>query len=587
MATTASPQDLSQDERSPSIVWGPAAPVPLTLTFRELIDHHVEIRGGAPAVVSHPQGLTLSWRQLRDRSIQLARALANDGVSKGDLVAISLGSRVEYFETFFACTQLGAALVLLNYAYTESEMLATLKAVNPKVFVASPGFARIDNTKTLPKIASEISSIKRFVIMGDIGKKYHLSGALARSTEYEAYLKPFSATAAALPKVSISPHDMVNVQFTSGSTGLPKSVSLSHYNIMNCGRYIWQQTRMQAEDMICLPVPLFHSFGMIVGISSSTVAGSCLVLPSETYNAKATLRAIESYKCTAIYGVPTMFVNEMAEKEFDSIDRSTIKFGIIAGAAMPPDLLRRITTVFPVPRLYTCWGMTELSSFVSMMHETDPYEKRIKTAGRLFPHFVAKIVEPNSGKVLPWGEKGEIVVSGYGQMAEYIHNKAKTEEALKYHQEDLEYDGVGALGDGSLRRWMHTGDEGFLDSEGYFIISGRIKDLVIRGGENIAPMEIEDRLVEHEAVKQASIVGVPDDKYGEELGAYLELRDGHSRPSDDELRAFVREKLARFKAPRYFFWLGRDDGKVPAEWPQTASGKISKSDLRKIVEKLI
>jgi len=362
-------------------------------------------------------------------------------------------------------------------------------------------------------------------------------------------------------------------------------VALSHYNLINCGRNIWQQTRMTDQDRICLPVPLFHSFGMIVGISSSIVAGSALVLPSETFNAKKTLEGIEKYKCTAIYGVPTMFVTEMAEKSFDSIDRSTIKFGIIAGAAMPPELLRRITKVFPLPRLYTCWGMTELSSFVTMMHETDPYEKQIGTAGRLFPNFVAKVVEPNSGKVLRWGDRGELVISGYGQMSEYLHNKEKTEEALRYHQEDLEPGGVGALERGRLRRWMHTGDEGFLDPEGYFVITGRIKDLVIRGGENIAPMEIEDRLIEHDAVAQASIVGVPDEKYGEELGAFVELREGYSRPGDEELRVFVREKLARFKAPRYFWWLGGENSQMPDNWPKTASGKISKPDLRKLVEK--
>ncbi|SMY24531.1 unnamed protein product [Zymoseptoria tritici ST99CH_1A5] len=558
----------SKDERLPSIVYGPATPVPLKMIFPELLDYNAEVRGDRPAVISDPQDLTLSFRQLRERSIRLARAMANDGIGKGDLVAISLGSRVEYFETYFACARLGAALVLLNYAYTESEMLTLLKDVRPRMMVASPGFSYYDNTKILPKLASEIPQIEKFVIMDDIDQRYHLSGSLDRSVRYEDYIEQFDATSGALPKVSISPYDMTNVQFTSGSTGLPKSVALSHDNIMNCGRYIWQQTRMTDRDRVCLPVPFFHSFGMIVGISSSTVAGSALVLPSEIYNSRKTLQCIEKYQCTAIYGVPTMFVTEMAEKDFESIDRSTIKFGIIAGAAMPPELLRRI--------------------FVSMMHETDPYEKRIRTAGRLFPHFVAKIVEPDTGEVLPWGEKGEIIASGYGQMSEYLNNKEKTDETLRIHQEDLEPGGVGPLGDGkSLRKWMHTGDEGFLDPEGYFVISGRIKDLVIRGGENISPMEIEDRLIEHEAIAQASIVGVPDEKYGEELGAFVELRAGNPRPSDDDLRAFVREKLARFKAPRYFWWLGGHNDKVPSEWPKTTSGKISKPHLRNMVEDLI
>lgn len=198
------------------------------------------------------------------------------------------------------------------------------------------------------------------------------------------------------------------------------------------------------------------------------------------------------------------------------------------------------------------------------------------------------MVERNSGKVVPWGERGEFVLSGYGQMSEYLYHKKKTEEALRKHEEDLEPDGVGALDDGSLRTWMHTGDEGFFDKEGYFIISGRIKDLVIRGGENIAPMEIEDRLIEHQDIVQAQIVGVSDERYGEELRAFLELKQGASRPSDEDLRAFVREKLARFKAPRYFWWLGSgSEGKIPNEWPKTASGKVSKPDLRKIVKSLL
>lgn len=455
--------------------------------------------------------------------------------------------------------------------------------------VASPGFTYYDNTRILPQIATEVPSIERFVIMDDIERKYQLSTPLQRSIAYEEYLKPHTALdKAALPQTPISPHDMVNVQFTSGSTGLPKPVALSHYNIMNCGRNIAQQTRMTAEHVVCLPVPLFHSFGMIVGISSSTVAGSALVLPHEIFNAGKTLECIERYKCTAIYGVPTMFITEMAQKSFNKTDRSTIKFGIIAGAAMPPELLKRITSSFPLPRLYTCWGMTELSSFATMMHETDSFDKRTTTAGRLFPNFVAKVVEPNTGKPVPWGEKGEFVVSGYGQMSEYLHHKKKTDEALRCHEEDLHPGGVGSLDDGSLRKWMHTGDEGFFDNEGYFIISGRIKDLVIRGGENISPMEIEDRLIEHENIVQAQIIGVPDEKYGEELGAFLELKEGSTRPSDDDLRAFVREKLARFKAPRYFWWLGGDqDGIIPTEWPKTASGKVSKPELRNLVKSLL
>ena len=232
--------------------------------------------------------------------------------------------------------------------------------------------------------------------------------------------------------------------------------------------------------------------------------------------------------------------------------------------------------------------MTELSSFVTMMHETDPWDKRIHTTGRPFPHFILKIVQPNSGEVVPWGERGEIVASGYGQMREYVDNKAKTEETLRYHPQDLEEGGVGGLGGRGgteLRPWLHTGDEGMLDEDGYLVFTGRIKDLIIRGGENIAPLEIEERLSEMEAIAQASVVGVPDDKYGEVVGAFLELKEGAQRAGDDDVRKWVRTKLAHFKAPTHIWWLG--DGKVPTEWPKTMSGKISKPELREMLKDLV
>ncbi|KAI9685610.1 MAG: Acyl-CoA synthetase member 2 mitochondrial [Bathelium mastoideum] len=327
---------------------------------------------------------------------------------------------------------------------------------------------------------------------------------------------------------------------------------------------------------------------MIVAISTSTVAGSSLVFPSELYDPAATLHCIERYKCTALYGVTTMFITEMAHPNFAKTDKSSLKFGIVAGSAMPPAFLRRVMKEFLIPRIYSCWGMTELSSFVTMMHETDPWDKRIHTTGRPFPHFVVKIVKPNSGDVVPWGEKGEIVVSGYGQMSEYLGNKEKTDEALRHHEQDLHERGVGGLGGRGgreLRVWMHTGDEGMLDDDGYLVFTGRIKDLIIRGGENITPLEIEERLSEMAAIEQASVVGVPDDKYGETVGAFLELKEKAEKPGDEEVRKWVRTKLAYFKAPVHIWWLG--DGDVPKDWPKTMSGKISKPELRGLVEKLV
>lgn len=503
------------------------------------------------------------------------------------MVGIIVGTRFEYLEIFFACARLGAALVLFNYAYTDSEMLALLAAIKPKMLFAPPGFARYDYNKVLPKASSSIDSLEHIILLDDVFGKHKLQDSSLKHQQYEKFIESRSSDSWK-PDPKISPHDMVNVQFTSGSTGLPKQVALSHYNIMNCGRYIWLQTRMDPSDRICCPVPLFHSFGMIVAISTSTVGGTSLVFPAELYDPAATLRCIEKYKCTALYGVTTMFVTEMADPTFKKTDTSSLKFGIVAGSPMPPEFLKRVMKEFTIDRIYSCWGMTELSSFVTMMHETDPWDKRIHTTGRLFPHFTLKIVKPGETEAVPWGERGEIVVSGYGRMSQYLGNQEKTDETLKQHKEDLQEGGVGGLGgrDGKeLRIWMHTGDEGMLDEDGYLVFTGRIKDLIIRGGENIAPMEIEERISEREDINQASVVGVPDDKYGETVGVFLELKDGSDRPKDDEIKKWVRDALAYFKAPAHIWWLG--DGKVPKEWPKTISGKISKPELRELVGELM
>ena len=458
--------------------------------------------------------------------------------------------------------------------------------LEPAMLFSPPGFARYDYNTILEQ-AQTISSLHHIIILSDIFHKHNLTSPIQHHP-YEPFLSS-RATTPFIPDPTISCHSMINIQFTSGSTGLPKSVSLSHYNIMNCGRNIHLQTRMTPSDRICCPVPLFHSFGMIVAISTTTVCGSSLVFPSELYDPSATLHCIERYKCTALYGVTTMFIAEMTAPTFARTDKSSLKFGIVAGSAMPPEFLRRVMQQFEIPRIYSCWGMTELSSFVTMMHETDPWEKRIHTTGRLFPNFVLKIVKPGGGAAVPWGGKGEIVVSGYGVMAEYVGNQEKTEEALRVHEEDLGEGGVGPLrgGEGKqLRKWMHTGDEGMLDGDGYLVFTGRIKDLIIRGGENIAPLEIEERLSEMRGIAQASVVGVPDEKYGEAVGVFLEGAEGSEKVGDEEVRKWVREKLAYFKAPQWIWWLGSGEG-IPEEWPKTMSGKISKPELREIVKGLV
>jgi mevalonyl-CoA ligase len=314
--------------------------------------------------------------------------------------------------------------------------------------------------------------------------------------------------------------------------------------------------------------------------------GATAVLPHEYWDPAATLKAVEKYTCTGLYGVTTMFVDQLSHPTFTFTDRSSLRFGMMAGSSMPEDLLKRVMSGFPIPALYTNWGMTELSSVATMTTGSDPVEKKMRTAGRLLPNFNAKIVEPDTGKLVPWGQRGEIVVEGFGVMTGYYQNKEQTAKTIKTHVEDLEEGQLGLLPLGSMRRWMHTGDEGYWDDEGYIVITGRIKDLIIRGGENISPIEIESRLYDHPAVKQAVVFGVPSTRYGEDVAAMLELKEEQQgrRPTDQELKSWVRQTLARYKVPAHIWWLGDAKLSTPAEWPKTANGKLRKIDVRKLGE---
>ncbi|KAF9888954.1 Acyl-CoA synthetase member 2 mitochondrial [Aspergillus nanangensis] len=568
----------------PSIVYGPSTPRPVSMTFGELLSDHARHRPNNYAIISHHQNVTLTYRDLDNRSTALARAFAGYGVGAGDKVAIMLGSRTEYIEAFFACAKLGAALVLLNYAFVLEEIVDTLTPVAPKLLITTPGFARFDYQPIIVKIVERLPTLQALVLVDPHRLRIQHTGS--KIISYETL---FQQNQNAVVNCNVSPHDIVNIQFTSGSTGAPKAAALSHYNIMNCGQYIGAQMGVTDADRVCLPVPLFHSFGLIIGMCASIWTGSTMIFPSELFNSTSTLESIEKYQCTGIYGVTTMFIEEMNNPNFSRTNRSSLKFGIMAGSAMPEDLLQKVTTSFPVPRLYTNWGMTELSSITTMTHHTDPAVKRFHTAGRLFPNFIAKIVEPGTGRVLPWGQKGEIVIAGYGVMrGGYLHNPVQTAGALKEHIEDLEPNGVGPIyGNKCLRTWMHTGDEGYLDEDGYFVITGRIKDIIIRGGENISPVEIEERLFAHPAIVQASVIGVPNARLGEELAAFVELEKGHTMPADNELQDWVRASLSRFKTPRHFWWVGGSQNGVPREWPKTASGKLRKPDLRDIGRNLV
>jgi long-chain acyl-CoA synthetase len=494
--------------------------------------------------------------------------LAELGVCKGDPVAALMGNVTEYVELFFACAKLGALFTLANYGYAEGELHSVLSRCGARVLVMVAAVGRYDFRAWVPRLKAGIPSLQHVIVV-DAGKG-HVAGQLG----YESIVAQGASSRLLLPaRHEVNPDDILNLQFTSGSTGNPKAAALTHQNIHQAGVQIGATMGLQWSDKICLPVPLFHSFGFIIGLATVACWGASIVLPSELFDVEATIQSVQLNRCTGIYGVTTMFVAEMEHPRFSRYDMSSLQFALIAGSAAPESLVRRIWSRFGISTTYSNWGLTESASICTMTRRNDSLEKRVHTSGTLFPGFSAKIVDPVTNRVLPWGVKGEIVLRGPGIQKGYYKDEIKTNEAHKLSPEDQLI-------------WFHTGDEGLLDPDGYFCITGRIKDMIIRGGENISPLEIEERLIAHPAVAQVAVIGVPDDRYGEQIAAFVEVSASSSvKPSDEELRKWVRQKLAPFKQPKYFWWLGsRPEFRV---WPKTGSGKLRKPDLRVIASRLI
>lgn len=529
----------------------------------------------------HQNDKGLTYVELHQQSTRLACALYGElGVRRGDRVAVLLGDCYEYAVIMLVCSKLGAYFTLFNYAYTRTELINALQAATPKVFFTTSTTSRYDYGPVLAELSVDngATGLGHIVLLDEVftpsptGTRSGLNFLAYRDLmQIDAMVQTRNKVAKLESKVTAA--DILNLQFTSGSTGLPKTVALTQHGMVNSARYIALLMQVQPEDAINVPVPLFHAFGLVIGFCAALMAGASIVLPSEYFDASATLQAVEKYKCTGLYGVTTMFVDMLSDARFAATKRSSLRFGVMAGSAMPRGQLTRVIDKFPIRDNYTNWGMTELSSIATMTVGGDPVEKKLNSAGRLLPNFVARIVDPATVQTLPWGQRGEIVVSGFGVMHSYYGQPTWTAQAIR------------TTPDG--RRWTHTGDEGYLDNDGYFVTTGRIKDLIIRGGENISPNEIEARLFQHPAIKQCSVFGVHSERYGEEVAAILELDDSVtavSRPSDTELRAWVRQTLSRYKAPVYIWWLGDSTSGVPTEWPKTANGKLKKGDIRKIGE---
>ncbi|KAJ9630289.1 hypothetical protein H2204_008507 [Knufia peltigerae] len=557
-----------------SIVHAPSSVGPLSLTFGDAIRKQAKERPDALFIQSHHQQKSLTYSQANDRSDDLARGLAAQGVKKGDRVAIMAGNEIEYIEVFLACTKLGTPCALINYAYSEQELHSVLASINVSVLIMVPAFDRYDYRQWIPRFKERIRCLQHIVLLhGSRSDMDHghamdyewlVSSGARHEMDYDLDLERVAQT--------LSDLEVINLQFTSGSTGLPKASALTHRGLLHCAKNIGDTMYLTPSDRICLPVPLFHSFGIVIGVTTALVHGASVVLCDNKFNVKATLESIGRYKCTGLYGVTTMFIAEMNYPDFAAYDLSTLRFAILSGSAVPEALVRKVWASIGITQTHTNWGMTEAGSIVTMTRDTDTLHQRMYTSGRLFPGFSAKIVDPATNLVVPRGERGEIVLRGPGIQTNYFSNPSKTAEAhVKSPEDGLE--------------WFHTGDQGIIDDQGFFTITGRIKDMIIRGGENISPVEIEARLAAHPAVAQSSVIGVPDEKYGEQICAFLEPRAESVLPSDDEVRAWVRQTLAHFKAPRYLVWLGTHS-KFRA-WPKTGTGKLRKPDLRRIAQSIL
>ncbi|KWE82741.1 AMP-binding protein [Burkholderia territorii] len=520
-----------------------------------------------PAVVFREQGIRWDWRTFAHEIDVLAAGLAALGIVKGDCVGIWSPNRSEWLLTQFATARIGAILVNINPAYRLAELEYALNKVGCKAVIAAERFKTSAYVEMLQTIAPELAnatpgdlhaarvpSLRTVVSMGEVAPAgmFRFADVMARGRDTldVARLDAIGATLAA--------SDPINIQFTSGTTGSPKGATLTHRNVVNNARSIAMAMRFSEQDSLCIPVPLYHCFGMVLAVLACVSKGAAMVFPGEAFDPVATLAAVAEERCTALHGVPTMFIAELDHPDFAKFDLSTLRTGIMAGSPCPIETMKRVVSQMHLSEITIAYGMTETSPVSFQSSTDDPLEKRTTTVGRIQPHLEVKIVDPN-GEIVPVGATGELCTKGYSVMLGYWDDDAKTREVL--------VDG-----------WMHTGDLATLDADGYCNIVGRLKDMVIRGGENVYPREIEEFLFRHPKIQSAQVFGVPDAKYGEELCAWIVLRAGEQMTEDD-VRAFCNGQIAHYKIPRYIRFVD--------ELPMTVTGKVQKFVMReRMIEEL-
>ncbi len=497
----------------------------------------------AEALVVRAQGFRATWLQLWDKTTEAAKGLLALGVSKGDRVGLWSPNRWEWVVIQLACARVGAILVNVNPAYKTAELEYALRQSGVGVLCLAKAFRQSDYVAMLEEVRGKLPDLRDVIVIDDAFDKLLGAGSFVsdeRLTEREALLE-FD--------------DPINLQYTSGTTGFPKGATLTHHNILNNGYFVGRGCALTERDRVCIPVPFYHCFGMVMGNLACVAHGATMVIPGEAFDPVAVLETVAAERCTALYGVPTMFIAELDHPRFAEFDLSTLRTGIMAGSPCPVEVMKRVQSQMGMREVTICYGMTETSPVSTQSALDDPLEKRVGTVGRVHPHVEIKIVDPGTSAVVPRGQAGELCTRGYSVMLGYWHNPEATAIAI---------DAAG---------WMHTGDLATMDEGGYVNIVGRIKDMIIRGGENIYPREIEEFLHTHPDVLEAQVIGVPSERYGEEVMAWVRPRAGASLDAA-AIEAFCKGKIATFKIPR--FW------KVAGEFPMTVTGKVQKFRMREL-----
>jgi fatty-acyl-CoA synthase len=514
------------------------------------------------AVVSIEQNLRFTYAEFNQIVNRAAKALINLGIQRGERVAVWSTNNYEWVVAQFATAKIGAILVNVNPAYRIHELEYVLKQSRAKVLMLIESYKTSNYVDMFYKVCNEVKDCEPGLI--DSWRFPHLKSVVfIGKTQHPGMFtrRAFAELGDETPdevlterRAQLEFDDDINIQYTSGTTGFPKGVTLTHRNILNNAYFVAQTMRFTHQDRLCVPVPFYHCFGMVLANLACITTGATIVIPSPAFDATETLKAVQAEKCTALHGVPTMFIAELDHPDFDTFDLTTLRTGIMAGAPCPVEVMKKVMDRMHMKEILIGYGQTEASPITNMTRADDSLEKRVTTVGRVSPHQEQKIIDPATGMIVPRGVQGEICFRGYNVMSRYDNMPNETAEAV------------------DERHWLHSGDLGIMDDEGYVQITGRIKEMVIRGGENLYPREIEEFLHTLDAVYDAHVVGVPDLKFGEELLACIKLRPGIEKPSEDEFRAMCKGKIAHFKIPRY--WL------VVEEFPMTVTGKVQKFKIR-------